>query len=272
MANKGILVNILRTIVNAASQLEEIEIQQDIDSANCHLGLIGRGDKLDYSAKISGHKYVGADSEIQLAHNAVTVIENTRSIYIRSHYQIWDTPLRSRDLAFGWLADSTYDDPTDPNEMAQLFPSLKHLEGPAFFCNPIVNSDIARNLESLVVADITFNGELDWLAVMVGGIQEMPKLRRLVVVAHGFEEVINLLVLDILLSVAPALEVLECRLMVADFKHSQEDTASNCGRRQIMGGFSVRERMAAASGLRRLGEDYVESSEAVPLPRDLGVP
>ncbi|CAE6479216.1 unnamed protein product, partial [Rhizoctonia solani] len=121
------------------------------------------------------------------------------------------------DLALGWLTHSAYEGDIDPDDMAQLFPSLKHLEGPAFLCNAITKSEIAQNLESLVLVDMTFLGETDWIAAMADGLRDMPKLRRLEIHAEEAGNIIDPLVLDGLLRKAPALETLECRLVVKNF-------------------------------------------------------
>ncbi|KEP50432.1 F-box-like domain protein [Rhizoctonia solani 123E] len=121
------------------------------------------------------------------------------------------------DLALGWLADSVYEGDIDPEEMAQLFPSLKHLSGHAFLCNAITKSSIAQNLETLVVGYSALAGKKDWLAVMVAGLREMPKLRRLELGSGEYEGTIDPLELDGLLRMAPALEVLDCSFLVNNF-------------------------------------------------------
>ncbi|CAE6450068.1 unnamed protein product [Rhizoctonia solani] len=121
------------------------------------------------------------------------------------------------DLALGWLTDSVYEGDIDPEEMARLFPSLKHLSGHAFLCNAITKSSIAQNLETLAVGYSALVGEKDWLAVMANGLREMPKLRRLELGSGEYEGTIDPLELDSLLRTAPALEVLDCQFQVNDF-------------------------------------------------------
>ncbi|CUA69188.1 hypothetical protein RSOLAG22IIIB_08318 [Rhizoctonia solani] len=110
-------------------------------------------------------------------------------------------PLRSfflrhnkiEDLALGWTPDTAYHGKIDPDEIVRLFPRLKRFEGPAFLCNAITKPDIAQNLEALVMVDMTFVGQTDWLGAMAGELRN-----------------------DFILA-APGIETIECRLVVKDF-------------------------------------------------------
>ncbi|CUA71253.1 hypothetical protein RSOLAG22IIIB_09420 [Rhizoctonia solani] len=120
------------------------------------------------------------------------------------------------DLALGWLSSYVYEGKIDPDEMLRLFPSLKHLEGPAFLCSPIIKSNVGQKVESLVVNDV-WAGKKDWIADMVIGLREMPKLLRLQLYSEDPEDVIDPLALDNLLRTTPLLETLDCRLGVNNF-------------------------------------------------------
>ncbi|CAE6478531.1 unnamed protein product [Rhizoctonia solani] len=120
------------------------------------------------------------------------------------------------DLALGSLSSCVYEGKIDPDEMSRLFPSLKHLEGPAFLCNAIIKSNVGQKIESLVVNDV-WAGKKDWIADMVIGLREMPKLLRLQLYSEDPEDVIDPLVLDNLLRATPLLERFDCRLGVNNF-------------------------------------------------------
>ncbi|KAG8713613.1 hypothetical protein FRC11_011610 [Ceratobasidium sp. 423] len=134
-------------------------------------------------------------------------------------------PLRSfflrhqgiEDLALGWCPDKSYEGDIEPDDIVQLFPSLKRFEGPAFLCNAIIKSDIAQNLEALAMVDMTFLDQTDWLGAMGDGMRNMPRLRSLDIRAHGFREILDPLILDDFILAAPGIETLECRLEVTDF-------------------------------------------------------
>ncbi|CAE6402058.1 unnamed protein product [Rhizoctonia solani] len=120
------------------------------------------------------------------------------------------------DLALGWSCGTSYEERIDPNEIVLLFPSLKRFEGPAFLCNAITKSDIAQNLEVLTIVD-PFMENTDWLDTMGGELRSMPKLRSLIIRAHGEDDILDPLVLDNFISAAPGIETLECRPAVHDF-------------------------------------------------------
>ncbi|CUA70048.1 hypothetical protein RSOLAG22IIIB_14211 [Rhizoctonia solani] len=120
------------------------------------------------------------------------------------------------DLALGWLSSWAYEGKIDPNEMSQLFPSLKHLEGPAFLCSAIIKSNVGQKIESLVVNNV-WAGKKDWIADLVIGLREMPKLLRLQLFSEDPEDVIDPLALDNLLRITPLLEMLDFRVGVNNF-------------------------------------------------------
>ncbi|CAE6361344.1 unnamed protein product [Rhizoctonia solani] len=92
------------------------------------------------------------------------------------------------DLALGH-GQEYYDRPTDvinPEDLAQILPSLRHFTGPLLLCEALVRSSLATQLESLVIfADQdTDKDTLESISKLFYE-TNLPKLRKIKLVTHG---------------------------------------------------------------------------------------
>jgi hypothetical protein len=119
------------------------------------------------------------------------------------------------DLALGWSPKLSYTGRINPDEMSQIFPSLKRFEGPGFLCNAITKSDVAQRLEHLILVDLRFEREANWLNAMGDSPRHMPKLRWLEIQARGSS--LDPVALGRVIEAAPNIETFDCGLTVHDF-------------------------------------------------------
>lgn len=114
-------------------------------------------------------------------------------------------------MSIGWVDECAYNQNIDPQTMAELLPSLKHLEAPAFFCGPVLASSLADKIETVGVLDGRFDSTGPNLNTIAEGVASLPKLRKLALHTEDSDP-IEVEPLKILLSAAPALEELELRI------------------------------------------------------------
>lgn len=124
-----------------------------------------------------------------------------------------------KDLALGWATPIEHPVEIDPEYLAQLFPSLKHFEGPSCLCHAIVASSLSSQLESLIIIDHTVDEEIDdpSLEDFIGEETNLPRLRRLAVWAP-YEDGMEVWPLVRLTRAATAFEGLELRSDVANYE------------------------------------------------------
>lgn len=126
------------------------------------------------------------------------------------------------DLGLGSCIGDELPDNIDPNDMPRLFPSIKCFEGPVFLCNAIVQSTLAGQLESLVLADETVYSYGNTLKDVTLGVGTLPRLHKLAIWAKypiaSLEDQMRLEVqiLKRFFEAAGALEELEIRTGVDD--------------------------------------------------------
>ncbi|KAF8597453.1 hypothetical protein BDV93DRAFT_547913 [Ceratobasidium sp. AG-I] len=114
-------------------------------------------------------------------------------------------------IGFGWIRESGHYQDIDPNEIVALFPSLKHLEAASFLRGPIISSELADQLESLVITDRMYEGGGPNLETVAQAARSLPKLKRIVLHAEQ-QDNIEVETFKGLLRATPALEELEFRL------------------------------------------------------------
>jgi hypothetical protein len=113
-------------------------------------------------------------------------------------------------VGLGWVDGYDYYNYVDPQSMAALFPSLKHLEAPAFLCAPVLASSLANQLESVTVLDKMFSRIRPNLYAIAQGIAPLPNLRKLALHVDN-QKWIEMDHLKRVLRSAPNLEELEYR-------------------------------------------------------------
>ncbi|CUA69194.1 hypothetical protein RSOLAG22IIIB_08325 [Rhizoctonia solani] len=196
---EGVLVNTLRSVVNASNQLEEIEIHSEIDRTNYdevfHLItqiLSLRSVTLDQSVLSAA---AGDDGE-ELEWDAFASL--LRRCSDPEWMDFFDDPEphpfrqffyrhpRIEDLALGYVHESGYWKDIDPTELPPLFPSLKYFEGPAFLFKPLVLSSLAEQIEKLIVVDNRLYR--DSLIELGDRTTMLPKLRKFGIWATEVEE------------------------------------------------------------------------------------
>ncbi|CAE6443706.1 unnamed protein product [Rhizoctonia solani] len=113
------------------------------------------------------------------------------------------------DLGLGLFEETEYGDVIDPAQIAQLFPSLKHFEGPAFIFLPIVQSTLTEQIETLVIIDDKLSeGDIP-LSNMYDKVSSLPKLRKFGIWSGEVEEDILVNVLRTVVNAASQLEEVE---------------------------------------------------------------
>ncbi|CAE6451359.1 unnamed protein product, partial [Rhizoctonia solani] len=138
-----------------------------------------------------------------------------------------------RDLAVGCPLD-TDDIGMDPDDLAHLLPSVKHLALPSFMCEPAIESQLALQLESLAISDPLFHDEdaLDPVAEAMG-ISTLPNLRKLAIWAEPGDFELRAGVVEALTLAAKGLEELEFRAPVEDYSEFIEAMSGAENLRQI---------------------------------------
>ncbi|KDN38136.1 hypothetical protein RSAG8_09732, partial [Rhizoctonia solani AG-8 WAC10335] len=112
------------------------------------------------------------------------------------------------DLALGYYDETAHWKYIDPTEITQLFPSLKHFEGPAFIFKPLVLSTLAEQIEELVIADNSLRDEVS-LTDMYDRVPTLSKLRKFGIWAKEIEEGILVNMLRTIVNAASRLEEIE---------------------------------------------------------------
>lgn len=113
-------------------------------------------------------------------------------------------------VSLGWIWESGYYQTIDLNDMVSLFPSLKHLDAPAFICGPVVASRIADQLESLAILDEQIESSGPNIKTVAAAARSLPTLKRFALQADRVDS-IEVEPLKALVCVAPVLEELEFR-------------------------------------------------------------
>jgi hypothetical protein len=112
-------------------------------------------------------------------------------------------------LGLGLFNETEYGDVIDPAQIAQLFPSLKHFEGPAFIFLPIVQSSLTKQIETLVIVDDQLKeGDIP-LSKIYDKISALPKLKKFGIWSGEAEEDILVNVLRTVVNAASQLEEVE---------------------------------------------------------------
>lgn len=105
-----------------------------------------------------------------------------------------------------------------PHDLSQLFPSLKHFEGPAFLCKPLVSSPLAGQFQTLVIMDeILYKGT--GLREIAEDGKPLPRLRQLTISAWSAKRqvVLRVSALKTLLQASVQLEKLETNADLYDY-------------------------------------------------------
>ncbi|KAG8690633.1 hypothetical protein FRC11_010233 [Ceratobasidium sp. 423] len=132
-----------------------------------------------------------------------------------------------RDLALGNVPGGRlYDKAIPPEELAQLFPSVVHFEGPTFLLCGLVLSSIAPRLESLALNNFELclyedSGPLSGLRGKIS----LPRLRRFAILAWEVAEKVQWDILEIIIDAAPQLEEIEAKASSQCFK--EKDILTN---------------------------------------------
>jgi hypothetical protein len=103
--------------------------------------------------------------------------------------------------------ETMYSEAIDTAELTKLFPSLVHLEAPAFLCDSIMASSLADQIESLVILGEWYGPTATNPDTMIQVARRMPKLQRLTV--PGMQDAQGMGALKQLLSAAPELKELK---------------------------------------------------------------
>jgi hypothetical protein len=114
-------------------------------------------------------------------------------------------------IGIGWEFETMYSEVINPVDLATLFPSLIHLEAPAFLCAPIMASSLADQIESVAILDEWYEPMGPNLNTTAQAARLMPELRRLAL--HQNEDRIDTRALKRLLSVTPELQELKFMAM-----------------------------------------------------------
>ncbi|KAF8761306.1 hypothetical protein RHS01_00167 [Rhizoctonia solani] len=113
------------------------------------------------------------------------------------------------DIGFGLFEETEYGDVIDPAQVARLFPSLKHFEGPAFLFQPLVQSTLAEQIETLVILDARLQeGDIP-LSNIYDKVSALPKLRKFGIWSSEIDEDILVNVLRTIVDAANQLEEVE---------------------------------------------------------------
>lgn len=122
------------------------------------------------------------------------------------------------DLALGYVDESAFRRYIDPAEISQLFPSLKHFEGPVFLFKPIVLSTLAKQIETLIIVDDPLRDDVS-LTEMYNRIPTLPKLRKFGIWADEIKEGVLIKMLRTIVNAASRLEEIEIHLDIDDTIH-----------------------------------------------------
>ncbi|CAE7152830.1 unnamed protein product [Rhizoctonia solani] len=119
-----------------------------------------------------------------------------------------------RDIALGTVPGGRiYDGTIPPEELAEIFPSVLHFEGPAFIVRRLVLSSIASQLESLALNDFelhspTGSSPLEGLRGRIS----LPRLKKFGILAWEVMENIHWDILQTIINAAPRLEEIEAKV------------------------------------------------------------
>ncbi|CAE6506459.1 unnamed protein product [Rhizoctonia solani] len=92
----------------------------------------------------------------------------------------------------------------NPEDLAQLLPSLKRFSGPDFLCDLLVRSSVAKQLECLSIDESAFKAGMSFTPHRPYSVLPLPMLRELVIETEIYYQVLTML--ELLLPGAPGLE------------------------------------------------------------------
>ena len=85
-------------------------------------------------------------------------------------------------VSISWIEQTVGHDNVSPEALADLFPSLRHFEGPLFLCEALVQSTLASRLETLGILDRQSRNER--LSRVAARKPRLPELRTLKLTFH----------------------------------------------------------------------------------------
>ncbi|CCO37555.1 hypothetical protein BN14_11711 [Rhizoctonia solani AG-1 IB] len=160
------------------------------------------------------------------------------------------------DLGLGLFNETEYGDVIDPAQIAQLFPSLKHFEGPAFIFLPIVQSSLTKQIETLVIVDDQLKeGDIP-LSKIYDKTSALPKLKKFGIWSGEAEEDILVNVLRTVVNAASQLEEVEIH---PDLEGDYNEVVNLLKKLSNLRSITLNESVLAAAA-ENDGEDEVEWS------------